>query len=125
MGTVAEALGKPQRQGRDGYDISVDGSEMILNGNITSQLRKKGIKASDLPQIAEAGLIKGTYISIDKNLLQKDNNSLEKRLANLEVLQAENNEYLKKLSINVNLDSEGFATSITTMIDNNRKIRNA
>lgn len=124
-GTVAEALGKPQRQGRDGYDISVDGSEMILNGNITSQLRKKGIKASDLPQIAEAGLIKGTYISIDKNLLQKDNNSLEKRLANLEVLQAENNEYLKKLSINVNLDSEGFATSITTMIDNNRKIRNA
>lgn len=124
-GTVAEALGKPQRQGRDGYDISVDGSEMILNGNITSQLRKKGIKASDLPQIAEAGLIKGTYISIDKNLLQKDNNSLEKRLANLEVLQAENNEYLKKLSINVNLDSEGFATSITTMIDNNRKIKNA
>ena len=40
-GTVAEALGKPQRQGRDGYDISVDGSEMILNGNITSQLRKR------------------------------------------------------------------------------------
>jgi hypothetical protein len=39
----------------------------------------------------------------------------------LENLQRENNEYLKKLAINVSLDENGFSASLQSYLENSRK----
>lgn len=110
--------------GRDTIPVMAHEGERIVPSYINSKL--KGIKNSDLPKLVEGNLFDYNFVNVkDDSVLKSDTSVMEKRLSNLEALQAENNEYLKKLSINVTMDSEGFATSITTMMDNKRKMNNA
>lgn len=111
-------------KGRDTIPAMLHEGERVVPSYINEKL--KGIKNADLPKLIDGNLFDYNFVNVsDKKMPKNDNSILEKRLSNLEVLQAENNEYLKKLSINVTMDSEGFATSISTMIDNKRKINNA
>jgi hypothetical protein len=110
--------------GKDTIPIMAHEGERIVPSYINKQL--KGIKNSDLPKLIEGNLFDYNFVNVKDGAIPKaDNSGLEKRLSNLEILQAENNEYLKKLSINVTMDSEGFATSISTMLDNKKKTNNA
>ena len=110
--------------GRDTIPIMAHEGERIVPSYINKQL--KGIKNSDLPKLIEGNLFDYNFVNVKDGAMPKaDNSGLEKRLSNLEILQAENNEYLKKLSISVTMDSEGFATSISTMLDNKKKTNNA
>jgi hypothetical protein len=110
--------------GKDTIPIMAHEGERIVPSYINKHL--KGIKNSDLPKLIEGNLFDYNFVNVKDGAIPKaDNSGLEKRLSNLEVLQAENNEYLKKLSINVTMDSEGFATSISTMLDNKKKTNNA
>lgn len=110
--------------GRDTIPVMAHEGERIVPSYINEKL--KGIKNSDLPKLVDGNLFDYNFVNVKNNAMPKSDTSvMEKRLSNLEVLQAENNEYLKKLSINVTMDSEGFATSISTMMDNKRKINNA
>lgn len=110
--------------GRDTIPIMAHEGERIVPSYINKHL--KGIKNSDLPKLIDGNLFDYNFVNVKDGAIPKaDNSGLEKRLSNLEILQAENNEYLKKLSINVTMDSEGFATSISTMLDNKKKTNNA
>jgi hypothetical protein len=108
-------------KGRDTIPAMLHEGERIVPSYINEKL--KGIPNIDLPKLVDGSLF--NYNFVNAKALPKENNNLENRLKNLEALQSENNEYLKKLSINVTMDSEGFATSISTMLDNQKKIRNA
>lgn len=111
-------------KGRDTIPVMAHEGERIVPSYINEKL--KGIKNSDLPKLVEGNLFDYNFVNVKDSAMPKSDTSvMEKRLSNLEALQAENNEYLKKLSINVTMDSEGFATSISTMMDNKRKTNNA
>jgi hypothetical protein len=114
---VAQSLGTPQRQGRDGYDISVDGSERIVSGKINALLHD--VPNSQLPTLVNAGMFA-------LNFKPKENNvDLENKFNKLATQQALTNEYLKNLSINMNIDENGFGASLTTYLNNQKKIENA
>jgi hypothetical protein len=111
-------------KGRDTIPVMAHEGERIVPSYINSKL--KGIKNSDLPKLVDGSLFDYNFVNVKDSAMPKSDTSvMEKRLSNLEALQAENNEYLKKLSINVTMDSDGFATSISTMMDNKRKTNNA
>jgi hypothetical protein len=115
---VAKSLGKPSRLGRDGYDISVDGSERIVPGFINQKL--KGISNAQLPDLVQAGVFA-------LNFKEKSNNNidLENKFNRLADQQEQTNKFLKNLSINMNIDENGFGASLTTYLDNQNKIKNA
>lgn len=111
-------------KGRDTIPVMAHEGERIVPSYINSKL--KGIKNSDLPKLVEGNLFDYNFVNVKESSMPKnDNSDLRKELNDLKALQAENNEYLRKLAINVTMDSDGFATSITTLLDNKRKSNNA
>ena len=113
--TVAEELGKPQRSGRDGYDISVDGSEMIVNGKITKELRKRGVKASDLPTLVSLGQrrINEVGLQVAKVEAMENMKGLESRLDKSEKIQKQMLGALKQIKVSANIDSRGVASIVS------------
>lgn len=107
--------------GRDTIPAMVNIGERIVPTNINKQLM--GIPNKDLPRLVSGELFYNNMISVsDRDMPKRDDSSkLEKRLQNLEVIQSEQLEYLKALSVNVTMDESGFAASVETMIGNKRK----
>lgn len=107
--------------GRDTIPAMVNIGERIVPTHINKQLM--GIPNKDLPRLVSGELFYNNMISVsDRDMPKRDDSSkLEKRLQNLEVIQSEQLEYLKALSVNVTMDESGFAASVETMIGNKRK----
>ena len=116
-GTDSLALGNNPK-GRDTIKANLNEGERVVPTYINDQL--KGIKNNDLPMLVSEGIrYKQMNISgFDEN---KKKSESELRLQNLENLQRENNEYLKKLAINVSLDENGFSASLQSYLENSRK----
>jgi hypothetical protein len=120
-GTDSLALGNNPK-GRDTIKANLNEGERVVPTYINDQL--KGIKNKDLPMLVSDG-IRYKQMNISGFDETKKKSESELRLQNLENLQRENNEYLKKLAINVSLDENGFSASLQSYLENSRKGRSA
>jgi hypothetical protein len=105
-------------KGRDTIKANLNEGERVVPTYINEQL--KGIKNKDLPMLVSDGIKYKRMNILDFEQPKKSSES-ELRLQNLENLQRENNEYLKRLAINVSLDENGFSASLESYLENRKK----
>lgn len=119
---VSDALGAPNRSGRDGYDISVDGSERIVPKSINDRLGN--IKNKDLPYLVENGLILNDLIASGalspkvKDMSSKEISeliTLKKEMKELKEISVKQLQALNTLSVSANVDENGLYASISTI----------
>jgi hypothetical protein len=115
-GTVAEELGRPQRAGKDGYDISVDGQEMILKPSISKQLRAKGVKSSDLPMLVALGQNRVNEVGYNIAKVEAVNTlgGLESRLDRQEKVQKQLLKSFDNFKVSMNVDEAGVAMIVSS-----------